>query len=165
MIEIRNPSYAYMWRKSGARRPRTRLPWERQRASFGGYAPIGSARASRDYRPSDEELQILRTQGEEAQQRFDARLSDVERRHGDLLRALAAEVTRTGAATVRTTSGDIEARIIRFRRGAVVLEIDFPGGCNRSQSSMETVERSAVRQLASALASTRPDAEPLGGVT
>jgi hypothetical protein len=90
-----------------------------------------------------------------------ARFHDIERRHGELLSATAAELTRAGATTLRTTTGDIQARVIRFREEAVVLEIHYPGGRSQARLTQSTVGEASVHELASALASARPDAEPL----
>ena len=122
-----------------------------------GYAPLGSGRGRQ---PTSQERQELRTHAAEAHRSFLARLHDVESQHGELLRATAAELTRAGATTLRTTTGDIEARIIRFRKEAVVLEIHYPGGRSQARSTQSTVGEASVHELASALASARPDAAP-----
>jgi hypothetical protein len=160
IVGIRDPAYAYMLRSSGVRRPRTRLRRPRAGPVSLGYAPVGSGRARQ---PTTEETQDLRTQAAEAQRSFMTRFHDIERRHGELLRATAAELTRAGATTLRTTAGDIRARIIRFRKEAVVLEIHYPGGRSQAGLTQSTVGEASVHQLASALASARPDAEPLSG--
>jgi hypothetical protein len=68
---------------------------------------------------------------------------------------------RDGRATLQTTAGPIEARIIRFPRDAVVLEIHHPGGWGQSRTTQSAVGEQAVHQLAAALVATRPEAEPL----
>lgn len=165
IVGIRDPAYAYMLRSSGVRRPRSGL--RRRRGSGNvvvGYVPLSSAGSERARQPSDQEIHELRTQGAESNRRFMARFNDMEKRYGELLRATAAELMRTDAATLRTTAGDIQARIISFRNEAVVLEIHYPGG-GRSQArlSRSTVGEQSVHGLASAVAQARPDAEPLGG--
>jgi hypothetical protein len=52
------------------------------------------------------------------------RFHDMKERHGELLRATAAELAGADHPTLRTTAGDVRARIIPFRRGAVVLEVN-----------------------------------------
>jgi hypothetical protein len=90
-----------------------------------------------------------------------ARVRDVENRHGEVLRRTAEDLMRVGTATLRTSAGDIQARIIRFRTEAVVLEIQYPGGWSQGRSSLSTVGETSVHALTNALASTRPEAEPL----
>jgi hypothetical protein len=55
----------------------------------------------------------------------------------------------------------VEARILRFRKDAVVLEIHFPGGRTQSRTTVSSVAGRAFHQLANALASARPDMDPL----
>ena len=158
IVAIRDPAYAYMLRSSGSRRPRAPLRRRRADRIPTGYAPLGEPipQATR------EELQNLRAQADAGNHVWFARVRDVENRHGELLRETAAELTRVGAATLRTSAGNIRARIIRFRKEAVVLEILFPGGRIQSRSTASFVGEQAFHQLANALASIRPEAEPLG---
>ena len=122
-----------------------------------GYAPLGAPTPQR----TAEEMQELRSQAEAANRVFMARVRDVGNRHGEVLRDTAAELMRVGTATLRTSVGDIQARIIRFRKEAVVLEIHYPGGRSQARSSQSTVGDTTVHALADALASARPEAEPL----
>jgi hypothetical protein len=155
IIAIRDPAYAYMLRTSGVRRPRTRL---RRRASQRpmGYAPIGVAIAPL----TPDAKQVLRGHAEAENDAFIARTRDVEHRNDELLRTTPAALMSTGTATLRTSSGNIEARIIRFRKDAVVLEIHFPRGRIQCRSTLDSVGNQAFHQLANALASTRRNAEP-----
>jgi hypothetical protein len=112
-------------------------------------------------RLTDEEIAEFQRQAEADAQLHIDNIRDVELRHGEVIRATVAELMRAGNATLQTTAGPIEARIIRFPRGAVVLEIDHPGGSGQSRTTEASVGEQAVHQLAHALVSTGPKAEPL----
>jgi hypothetical protein len=158
IVAIRDPAYAYMLRSSGVRRPRAPLRRHRAtRPTHSGYAPLGASAPH----PTPEETQQLRSQADEANRLFMAKIRDVENRHGEVLRRTADELMRLGTTTLRTTAGDIHAHIIRFPRGAVVLEIRHPGGWSQGRSSLSTIGATLVGALTNALASTRPEAEPL----
>jgi hypothetical protein len=152
IVAIRDPAYAYMLRSSGVRRPRAGLRRRRVGNFSVAYAPFR--------RPTAEEIQELHSRGEEKDRLFMVRLREVEERHGELLRRTAVELMRVGTATLRTSEGDIEAHIIRFPKEAVVLEIHFPGGRSQNRTSQSSVRDQAFHQLANALISTRPEAEP-----
>jgi hypothetical protein len=157
IVAIHDPAYAYMLRSRGVRRHRA--PFLRRRASQlpTGYAPIGVAIAPL----TPEARQALRDHAETENVAFVASIREVERRYGEILRTTADALLSAGTATLRTSSGNIEARIIRFRKDAVVLEIHFPRGRIQCRSSLRSVGDQAVHQLANALVSTRPNAEPL----
>lgn len=158
MVAIRDPAYAYMLLSSGVRRPRSSLRRHRAGPISSGYAPSGA----RIPRPTPEEMHELRSQADETHRLFASRVRDIEERHGDVLRRTAAELVRVGTATLRTSVGDIQARIIPFPREAVVLEIHFPGGGRiQARSTQSFIGEQAIHQLAHALVSTRPEAEPL----
>ena len=157
IVAIRDPAYAYMLRSSGSCRPHARFRRRRTNRTPTGYAPLGEPMPQ----ATPEELQTFRAQAEADTEVWLARLHDVENRHGELLRETAAVLTRGGAATLRTSAGNIRARIIRFRKEAVVLEILFPGGRIQSRSTAPLVRDQAVHQLANALVAIRPEAEPL----
>ena len=160
IVAIRDPAYAYMLRSGGDYRRRPRLLRRRGGGhGFTGYVPLGSVRAPK---PTAEEIEYLQAQAATEHRRYMARFHDNETRHGELLRATAGALAAKGTATLHTTEGDIHARIVRFRDRAVVLEVEHPGGRSQSRSSESTVAEEAVHQLANALASIRPDAEPLG---
>ena len=161
IVGIRDPAYAYMLRSGGDYRRRPRLlHWRGGGHGFTGYAPLGAARAPK---PTTEEIEHLQAQAAAEHRRYMARFHDIEKRHGKLLRTTAGALAASGTATLHTTAGDIQARIVRFREEAVVLEVEYPSGRSQSRSSEPTVAEAAVHQLANALASIHPDAEPLGG--
>jgi len=122
-----------------------------------GYAPVGTPVRQLP----DEEIAELRAKADAGLRLQINNVREVERRHGEVIRTTVAELMRAGNATLQTSSGPIEARIIRFPKEAVVLEIDFPGGRSQSRTTQSEVGRQAVHHLADALASTRPEAEPL----
>jgi hypothetical protein len=157
IVAIRDPAYAYMLRSSGVRRPRAPLRRRRAARISIGYAPLGAPIPQ----PTHDEIQQLRSQADAANRVFMARVRDVENRHGEVVRRTAEDLMRVGTATLRTSAGDIQARIIRFRKEAVVLEIQYPGGWSQGRSSLSTVGETSVHALTNALASTRPEAEPL----
>src|ERR1700730_4357223 len=159
IIAIRDPAHAYMLLSSGVPRPRPRFRRQRENSGW-GYVLVSSERAVRMAQLTDEEMQRLRAQGAEASRLFISRVHEVEQRRGEILRATAAELVRVGAATLRTTAGDIHARVIRFRNQAVVIEIVYRGGWSQARASQSTVTESCVHGLASALAQESPDAEP-----
>jgi hypothetical protein len=161
IVGIRDPAYAYMLRSGGDYRRRPRIL--RQRGGghgFTGYVPLGAARAPK---PTNDEIEHLQAQAAAEHRRYMARFHAIEKRHGELLRATAGLLAATGTATLHTTAGDIQARIVRFRDEAVVLEVEYPSGRSQSRSSESTVAEAAVHQLANALASLQPDADPLDG--
>ena len=157
IVAIRDPAYAYMLRSSGVRRPRTMLRRRRAGAVSFGYAARGAIRRP----PTAEDIRDLEARAAESSAGFARRFRDVEARYGELLRETATALTRTGTARLPTSAGDIAARIIPFRRDAVVLEISFPGGRIQSRSTRSSVGEQAAHTLADALASTRPEARPL----
>ena len=61
----------------------------------------------------------------------------------------------------RLPQDQLRLEVIHFPKEAVVLEINFPGGRIQDRTTQSEVERQAVHQLAAALVSTRPEAEPL----
>ena len=122
-----------------------------------GYAPVGTPVRQ----PTDAEIAELHYQAEADARRHSAGVHDVEQRHGEVIRTTVAELMRAGNATLQTSAGPIEARIIRFPKEAVVLEIHHPGGWGQTRTTYSEVGRQAVHQLAHALVSTRPEAEPL----
>ncbi len=162
IVAIRDPAHAYMLLSYGE--PRHRRPrGSHKNHSVGGYAELRSGPDDVVPSPTREEMQALRARGAEASRVFNARFEDTETRYGDLLRATAAELLRTGRATLRTTAGDMHGRIVRFRNNAVVLEIVYPWGRSQSRCSQATIAQSCVHNLASALAQAPADAKPLTG--
>ena len=160
IVAIRDPAYAYMLHSGGDYRRRPRILRRRGGGhGFTGYVPLGSVRAPK---PTAEEIEYLQAQAATEHRRYVARFHDIETRHGELLRATANTLAAKGTATLHTTAGDIHARIVRFREEAVVLEVNHPSGRSQTRSSESTVAEEVVHQLANALASIRPDAEPLG---
>jgi hypothetical protein len=157
IVAILDPAYAYMLRSSGVRRPRATLRRRRAGSVSFGYAPRGATRRL----PTADDIRDLEARAAESNAAFTARLSDVEARYDELLRETATTLTGTGTAVLPTSAGDIAARIIPFRRDAVVLEINFPGGRIQSRSTRSSVGEQAAHKLADALASTRPEAQPL----
>jgi hypothetical protein len=156
VVAIRDPAYAYMLRSSGSRRPRAPLPWRRPKPFSTGYALPGT----RLPQLTDEEIAEYQRQAEADTRRYIASVDDVVVRHGEVIRTTVVELVRAGKATLQTSAGPIEARIIRFPKDAVVLEVNFPGGMIQSRTTQSEVGRQAVHQLAEALVSTRPEAEP-----
>jgi hypothetical protein len=110
---------------------------------------------------ADEEIAELQAEAEAGARLYSATVQEMEQRHGEVIRNTVAELMRAGSATLQTSAGPIEARIIRFPREAVVLEIHHPGGWGQSRTTRSDVGEQAVHQLAAALTSTRPEAEPL----
>ena len=160
VIAIRDPAYAYMLRSGGDYRRRPgRLRRRGADHGFTGYVPVGTVRAPE---PTAQEIESLQAHAATERLRCEARLRDIETRHGALLRATAGALAAKGTATLHTSAGDIRAGILRFRDGAIVLEINHPSGTSQTRSSESTVAEAAVHQLANALASIRPHAEPLG---
>jgi hypothetical protein len=157
VVAIRDPAYAYMLRSSGFRRPRAPLPWRRPKPFSQGYARAGT----RLPQLTDAEIAEYQRQAEADARRYIASVDDVEERHGELIRTTVVELVRDGTATLKTSAGPIEARVIHFPKEAVVLEINFPGGRIQDRTTQSEVGRQAVHQLAAALVSTRPEAEPL----
>ncbi len=157
VVATRDPAYAYMLRSSGFRRPRAPLPWRRPKPFSQGYAPIGTPVRQ----PTDEEIAELQAQADADNRLYIATVEEMQQRHGEVIRNTVAELMRAGSATLRTSAGPIEARIIRFPRDAVVLEIHHPRGWGQTRTTQSGVGEHAVHQLAAALASTRPEAEPL----
>jgi hypothetical protein len=163
LVGLFNPAHAYMERMSrthrGGRRGR------RQRGQpFPEAVVLGSgvhgARAA-----TAKELRLIRAQSQEGQRLFEARLAAIEKRYSSLLQAKASELIGTGTTTMVTSAGEVQARILRFRWGADVLEITRPGGEGRS-----TLQRSHAREpavlisfLAHALADVSIEGEPLLG--
>ena len=109
---------------------------------------------------TDAEIAEYQRQAEADARRYIASVDDVEERHGEVIRTTVVELMRAGTATLQTSAGPIEARIIRFPQEAVVLEINHPGGRSQNRTTQSEVGRQAVHQLAAALVSTRPEAEP-----
>lgn len=157
IVAIRDPAYAYMLRSSGIRRPRAGLRRRRVGRTFTGYAPIGVPTPQ----PTIDKMRLLRSQAAENNRVALARVREVEQRHARLLDETAAELMRAGTATLRTSSGDMRARIVPFKNEAVVLEIDYPGGRIQARSTQSSVAEQAFHQLADALASAHPQAGPL----
>jgi hypothetical protein len=96
----------------------------------------------------------------EARQRREGRLTDVTERFGAFLESKAAELAASGATVVRTTAGDLHARIVRFRWGNSVLQIDgLKARLGRSQEGDPTV---LSHYLAVKFLDLDENAEPLG---
>jgi hypothetical protein len=92
----------------------------------------------------------------------------IARDQNESLRAAANELERTGTVRIVTESGQISARIIRFRWGDDVVEITRSRGGLHNGFSGSRLARSTgsargdilVRQLAAALAALEPPSAP-----
>jgi hypothetical protein len=161
-----NPSHAYMQRNAGLvgkNRPRGQRPWRRA-VQEGGYWPIGSDPSANRLDPEvAERLRArARTEQEHEERERNHRAHDIENRYGDVVRGAAMRLATDGQATITTAGGPVEARIVMFRKDAV-LKIEARGrGMNQSQDSHARVRDPAVleRALTHFLAELRPPAEP-----
>jgi hypothetical protein len=87
----------------------------------------------------------------------------IENRYGDVVRRAAMGLANDGQATTATAGGPVEARVVMFRKDAV-LKIEAPGrGMNQSQVSHASVRDPAVLERAWTrfLAELRPPTEPI----
>jgi hypothetical protein len=137
-VGVFDPAHAYMERTSKARghgRP-SRQQHERGQPSASEAVLVGPAGAPGAPREATaDELRLFRAQSEDVDRDWEARLSEIEVLYNSFLRAKAEELIATGVATLQLTTGDMRARIIRFRWGALVLEINRPGGMSRTRLS------------------------------
>jgi hypothetical protein len=95
--------------------------------------------------PSAEDLAEAEREAMSSRREWKERLADVTMRHGALLDEKGAELVATGATVVRTTAGDMHARIVRFHWGDPVLEIRRPGGGHFKARLDRAGERDAER--------------------
>jgi hypothetical protein len=140
LVGVFDPAHAYMERTSKARgrgRP------SRQQHEHGGPSAseavlVGTAGAPDAPREATaDELRPFRAQSdsEDVDRRWEARLSEIEVLYSSFLRTKAEELIAAGVATLQLSRGEMRARIIRFRWGALVLEITRPGGTSRNRLS------------------------------
>jgi hypothetical protein len=121
LVGVIDPAQRYMERSSARRRTRR---WRRRRATS-AYAPLSAGRRRSERRapasasgpPPDDEL---RRRVESREARLDAAMGTF----GPLLEAAARDLLERGAAEVHTPSATLSARIVRFRWGDSVLEIE-----------------------------------------
>jgi hypothetical protein len=108
---------------------------------------------------------LFRAQSEDYERHWEARVSEIEVRYNSFLRTTAGELIAASAATLPLTTGDMRARIIRFRWGALVLEITRPGGISRNRLSKPQARDVSVlaTYLALALAQDQSAGELLVG--
>jgi len=165
LVGVFDPAHAYMERTSKARgrphRQRHGRGWQLASEAF-LIGPAGAPGGPRE--ATAEELRLFRAQSEDYERR-EARLSEIEVRYNSFLRTKARELIATSVATLRLTTGDIRARIIRFRWGALVLEITQPGGMSRNRLSKPQARDVSVlaTYLALALAKDQSAGELLVG--
>jgi hypothetical protein len=168
LVGVFDPAHAYMERTSKARgrgRP-SRQQHERGRPSASEAFLIGPAGApGGPGEASADQLRLFRAESEDDDRRWEARLSEIGARYNSFLRTKAEELVATSVATLRLTTGDVRARIIRFRWGALVLEITRPGGMSRNRLSKRQARDVSVlaTYLALALAQDHSEGELLVG--
>jgi hypothetical protein len=170
LVGVFDPAHAYMERTSKARgrgRP-SRQQQERGRPSAGESVLVGPVAAPAAPREAIADgLRLFRAQSdsEDVDRRWEARLSEIEVLYSSFLRTTAEELFASDVATLRLTSGDMRARIIRFRWGALVLEITRPGGTSRNRLSKRQARDVSVlaTYLALALAQDQSAGELLVG--
>jgi hypothetical protein len=138
LVGVFDPAHAYMERTSKAReRGRPRLQrHERGQPSVSEAVLTGPSGTSDGLSEATaDELRLFRAQSEDYERRWEARVAEIEVRYKSFLRTKAEELIAASVATLRLTTGDVQARIIRFRWGALVLEITRPGGMSRNRLS------------------------------
>ncbi len=87
-----------------------------------------------------EHLALAHVRRLEARQRWEGRLTEVKECFGEFIESKAAELAASGATVVRTTAGDLDARIVQFQWGNPVLQIDgFKARLGRSEEGDPTV--------------------------
>jgi hypothetical protein len=104
----------------------------------------------------------MKTEHEHWEREATHRAHDIENRYGDVVRRAAMRLATDGQATIATAGGPVEARIVMFRKDAV-LKIEARGRrMNQGQRSHAQVRDPAVleRALTGFLAELRPPAEP-----
>jgi hypothetical protein len=101
-------------------------------------------------------------QRENWEREWETRLRAVEDLHGDIVRVMAIALANHGTARMATAEGDVQARIIRFRWGAAVLEIVGPGAESQSRISQAQASDASVLApyLVNFIAQLPPEAEP-----
>lgn len=98
---------------------------------------------------------------------FAERTAYLMEHHGEYFRAKAAQLVADGEASLTTTAGVIQGRLVRFWNGAL-LEISKSGGPSRSVLSIDRkVFRGdpvpwLARSLAHSVGDLGPDVRPLG---
>jgi hypothetical protein len=108
----------------------------------------------------------MRTEHESWVREANHRAHDIENRYGDVVRRTAMRLATDRHATIATAGGAVEARILMFRKDAV-LEIEARGKrMAQSQESHTSVGDPAVleRRLTAFLAELGPPAEPFTSV-
>jgi hypothetical protein len=168
LVGVFDPAHAYMERtnKASGRGRLSRQRHERGRQPASEAFLIGLPGAPGGPREAtDDELRLFRAQSEDYERRWEARLSEIEVRYNSFLRNKAWELIVTRVATLRLTTGDMRARIIRFRWGALVLEITRPDGVSRNRLSKRQARDVSVlvTYLALALAQDQSAGESLVG--
>ncbi len=161
-----NPSHAYMQRSAGLvgkNRPRGQRPWRRA-VQGSGYRLIGSDSNAQRLNPEVAERLQARAQTEHDHWQREAhhRAQVIQNRYGDVVNGAALRLATDGEATIGTASGPVEARVVMFRKDAV-LKIEARGRrMNQGQRSHADVRDPAVlgRALTAFLAELRPPAEP-----
>jgi hypothetical protein len=166
LVGVFDPAHAYMERTSQARGRPSRQPHEGGWQSASEAFLIGSPGApGRPTEAPAADFRLFRAQSEDYERRWEARVSEIEVRYNSFLRTKAWELIAASAATLSLTTGDMRARIIRFRWGALVLEITRPGGISRNRLSKPQARDVSVlaTYLALALAQDQSAGELLVG--
>lgn len=107
-----------------------------------------SENEARQAPPQSEAVQARRRQMRDQRLQI---ISSIADERGDLLRATAEDLERTGSGEIRTAGGEISARLIRFRWGPDVLDITRTRDGRHAGWSLDYVPRSPVAARAKAI--------------
>ena len=124
LLWLIDPAGAY----SARRTPRTRGPVFRQAAVFGPDVPGGSRQAT------GEEIAALRAESSRHATDDEAARQEVQRRWGSQLSSAARLLIGEGSVGFQIDGRSVDARIVRFWRGASLLETWTTGPSGRSES-------------------------------
>ncbi len=92
IMKIGDPAYAYMVRSAGVSGPPSKLRRPGLSRRFWGYSQSGCATSPQASHATTDVLHDLQTQAADRGRRFKSRLQELEARHGELLRATAADL-------------------------------------------------------------------------
>lgn len=144
VIELAFPAQRY------ARRRRQEFIGERRRRHHLAQAKQVSADEADRAGPDDESF---RARAQAVRDHRLARISGIAIEQEELLRAKAEDLMRNGSAQIRTSDGEIAARIVRFRWGKDVIDISRSRGGQSAGWSLSTVPRSPASARMAAIAS------------
>lgn len=144
VVGLFDPAEGYVRKHSAGRRPgRGRLP---------AAAVLTQGPESEELILSAEQLRELERERAEAHKLRHARFTELQKAHRSYFEGKVREAIESGSGTIRTNTGSISVRLLRFRNGTGILEMDSMCQDGRSGHSLSRLERQHIADAGRAIA-------------